>query len=83
MNTDLSRADLGTLAEPLPIKPPRVVANLCNSSSCPTIYQNDSGTLVVQGYVVPAGIPGVEVPSGEALVEIPAALLAEALRNIS
>jgi hypothetical protein len=60
-----------------------VVANSCSSGACPTIYRTGSGSLVVQGYVVPAAQAGVEVPDGETLVEIPAELLAEALRNLS
>jgi hypothetical protein len=38
---------------------------------------------VVQGFSVSAGQVGVDLPAGESLVEIPAALLAEALRNLS
>ncbi|WP_255657534.1 hypothetical protein [Actinoplanes sp. L3-i22] len=60
-----------------------VVANSCTSGACPTIYRTGSGSLVVQGYVVPARQAGVDVPDGEMLVEIPAELLAEALRNLS
>ena len=65
-----------------PPKPPlQVVANLCSGGSCPTIYRTDQGTLVVQGYKVADGI-GVDVPDGEALVEIPFELLAEAVRAV-
>jgi hypothetical protein len=60
-----------------------VLANRCSAGACPTIYRTDTGSVVVQGYVVPAAQAGVEVPDGEMLVEIPAELLAEALRNIS
>ena len=81
MSTDLRQA--GVPGDSQPIKPPRVVANLCNTGSCPTIYENESGTLLVQGYTVPAEHHGIDVPAGEMLVEIPAALLAEALRNLS
>jgi hypothetical protein len=61
----------------------RAVANLCASGSCPTIYQSESGTLVVQGYTVSAGEAGIALPAGETLVEIPRDLLAEALRNLT
>ena len=60
----------------------RPIANVCTSGSCPTVYENGTGSLVVQGFVISAEQAGVAVPSGEALVEIPAALLAEALRNL-
>jgi hypothetical protein len=62
-------------------KPPRVVANLCSGGSCPTIYETDQGTLIVQGYKT-LDDTGVEVPEGEALVEIPLELLAEALKAL-
>jgi hypothetical protein len=45
----------------------------CYGGTCPTIYDTDRGTVVVQGWkVVDAD---VEVPDGEALVEIPRELL--------
>jgi hypothetical protein len=75
--------NFGSSGEVQPIKPPRVVANLCNTSTCPTMYESEPGTLLVQGYTVPAGQHGIDVPAGESLVEIPADLLAEALRNLS
>jgi hypothetical protein len=62
--------------------PLRPVANLCASGACPTVYQADSGSLVVQGFSVSASEVGVDLRAGESLVEIPAALLAEALRNL-
>ena len=60
------------------------VANVCNSGSCPTVYV-DPGTdkLIVQGFSVSAEHRGIDLPAGEALVEIPKELLAEALRNLS
>ena len=39
------------------------------------MYATDRGTLVVQGAVV-TDADGVDVPAGEALVEVPAELLA-------
>lgn len=62
--------------------PLRPIANICSSGACPTVYQADSGNLVVQGFSVSAGQAGVDLPAGESLVEIPAALLAEAVRNL-
>lgn len=83
MNASLRRADLSAPGTMQPIQPPRVVANLCNAGNCPTVYENGPGTLLVQGSAVSADLHGIDLPSGEILVEIPAALLAEALRNIS
>jgi hypothetical protein len=57
------------------------LATVCGSGSCPTLYETDRGTYVVQGYVVGPDA-GVEVPAGESLVEIPAELLAEAIRTL-
>ena len=45
----------------------------CYDGTCPTIYQSDRGTIVVQGWVV--NDSDVTPPDGEALVEIPAELL--------
>jgi hypothetical protein len=67
---------------PESMTPLRPIANVCASSSCPTVYETGSGSLVVQGYVVTAEQAGVDLPAGESLVEIPAELLAEALRNL-
>jgi len=61
----------------------QLLTSLCESASCPTIYQSDRGTLVVQGYVVSAERAGVEVPAGEQLVEIPVELLAAAARTVT
>jgi hypothetical protein len=49
----------------------------CGTGDCPTIFVTECGTLAVQGYVVEH-----ETPSGEAVVEIPVALLTEALRAL-
>jgi hypothetical protein len=57
------------------------LATVCGSGSCPTLYETDRGTYVVQGYVVGSDA-GVQVPAGASLVEIPAELLAEAIRTL-
>jgi len=49
---------------------------MCRDGTCPTIYDTDRGTVVVQGYVVTDS--DVTPPEGEALVEIPAELLTRA-----
>lgn len=46
---------------------------MCRDGTCPTIYETDRGTIVVQGYVV--NDSDVIPPAGETLVEIPAELL--------
>lgn len=61
----------------------RPVANICTAGSCPTVYDSGTGTLIVQGFTVSALRSGIDLPAGEALVEIPKELLAEALRNLS
>ena len=56
------------------------VATLCGAGTCPTVYRTDRDTYVVQGYTVTAESAGLDLPAGEQLVEIPAALLAEAVK---
>jgi hypothetical protein len=46
----------------------------CGTGDCPTVFATERGTLAVQGYVVDH-----ETPDGEAVVEIPVALLRETL----
>jgi hypothetical protein len=58
----------------------RVIANLCSAGGCPTIYQTPTGDLLVQGYTVDSH--RVDLPDGEGLVRIPAALIAEAVRSM-
>lgn len=55
-----------------------LLAKVCGGGSCPTVYRTDRDTFVVQGYTVTAETAGFDLPAGEQLVEIPAALLAEA-----
>jgi len=59
----------------------KIVTSLCGSGTCPTIYESDRGTLIIQGYPVDAAQAGVTVPAGESLVEIPAELLAKLSRS--
>ena len=56
------------------------VTKICGGSSCPTVYRTNRDTYVVQGYTVTADTVGLDLPAGEQLVEIPAELLAEALK---
>jgi hypothetical protein len=59
----------------------RMLAKACNVSGCPTIYQTDRGTLVIQGYAVAADRAGIDLPAGELLVEIPVDLLTQAVNT--
>jgi hypothetical protein len=57
------------------------LAGNCFDGTCPTLYETDRGTIVVQGYLVDGAQvadAGVVLGDGEALVEIPAELLARA-----
>lgn len=45
----------------------------CSSGDCPTVYADDDGSIVVQGYLVER-----RTPDGEGSVRIPADLLLEA-----
>ena len=71
MSTSVSSAPVSASAD-LGLE---LVTTLCGNGTCPTVYRTNRGTLVVQGYVVPAAQAGIEVPDGELLVEIPAELL--------
>jgi hypothetical protein len=48
----------------------------CNQNDCPNIYRTAGGSFVVQGDLSDAFTP----PNGEGLVEIPEAVLREAVR---
>jgi len=48
----------------------------CGNNDCPNVYATDRGTFVVQGDI----FNGFAPPSGEATVEIPQAVLREAVR---
>ncbi|MEV6301362.1 hypothetical protein AB0M02_18275 [Actinoplanes sp. NPDC051861] len=63
----------------------RPIANQCAAGSCPTVYEfdADSGRLIIQGFTVTAARAGIDVPAGEALVEVPIELLKEALQKLS
>ncbi len=49
----------------------------CDSGDCPTVFVTDRGTIAVQGYNVDR-----TTPSGESVVEIPEAVLREAIRAL-
>lgn len=47
----------------------------CGGGTCPTVYETENGTIVVQGYVVNASDFDLELPPGETAVELPRSLL--------
>jgi hypothetical protein len=49
----------------------------CKDGDCPAVYRTDRGTIAVQGYRLDHA-----TPEAEAVVEIPAELLAEAVRAL-
>ncbi|MFC7279151.1 hypothetical protein ACFQS1_34755 [Paractinoplanes rhizophilus] len=57
-----------------------LLTKLCGGTSCPTIYRTERDTYVIQGYTVTAETAGLDLPAGEQLVEIPADLLAQAVK---
>ena len=57
---------------------PGLVISLCGGNSCPTVYETDRGTVLVQG----GAVTGITTPDGELLVEIPRELLIEAARRL-
>ncbi|MFI6849074.1 hypothetical protein ACIBJD_31350 [Kitasatospora sp. NPDC050467] len=49
----------------------------CGNGDCPTIYTTDRGTIAIQGYDIDR-----PTPAGESVVEIPKAVLKEAIRAL-
>jgi len=47
----------------------------CANGVCPTVYETDKGTIVVQGFDVHPDETGMQVPAGEGMVEVPRDLL--------
>jgi hypothetical protein len=61
----------------------RLAVGGCEAGNCPTVYLTDRGTLVIQGYVLESGCTKLlTLPSGESAVEVPAALILEAARQV-
>jgi hypothetical protein len=57
------------------------LAGTCKSGDdCPTVYATERGTIAVQGYLLEQ-LGSVRPAPGEAIVEIPRALLLEAARE--
>ncbi len=55
----------------------KITAGNCKDGDCPAIYRTDRGTVAVQGDRLTH-----PTPEGEAIVEIPTELLAEAVRAL-
>jgi len=55
----------------------------CRGGTCPTVYLADTGDLVVQGYKLDhRDLDQVQIPDGEDVVRIPAAILRDAARAV-
>ena len=55
----------------------RYIKGGCDNGPCPTLYETDRGSLVVQGCIVddPEALEALGLPAGETAVEIPRELL--------
>ncbi len=50
----------------------------CEDRNCPTVYETDHGTYVVQGAIVaPPEVAQLGMPANETVVEVPKSLLAD------
>jgi hypothetical protein len=54
----------------------------CGTAACPGVFEAPDGSVVVQGYVIPAQRLDDGVPDGEARVQIPRDLLIKAARSL-
>jgi len=54
----------------------------CGTAACPGVFEAPDGSVVVQGYVMPAQRQSDGVPDGEARVQIPRDLLIRAARSL-
>ena len=54
-----------------------VLTGNCGRDDCPAVFTTDRDTVAVQGYDLPR-----ETPTGESVVEIPVAVLQEAVRAL-
>lgn len=64
---------------------PGNLVRTCKEGQCPQIYEEDDGTLLVQGYRVeePELLDRLRLPEGESVVRVPRALVIEAVRLMS
>jgi hypothetical protein len=54
----------------------------CDDGTCPTVFETDRGTYVIQGAKV-RDDTGLEIPDHETVVEIPAELLRQVARDLA
>lgn len=48
----------------------------CADTSCPTIYKDEAGNFVIQGFVMqPTEKAGIQIPQGEDAIRVPADFL--------
>lgn len=55
----------------------KIVRGTCPDNTCPTLYETDRGTVVVQGAMVtdPEALAALALPAHEAAVEVPRSLV--------
>ena len=51
----------------------------CGNGPCPTVYETENGTILVQGFDVSGDSVDLDLPPGESLVEIPRYVLERAM----
>lgn len=55
----------------------RIAGGSCGRDDCPAVFTTDKGTLVIQGKTLDR-----QVPEGESVIEVPEAVLREAVRAL-
>lgn len=60
----------------------RMIAGDCHDGPCPTVYVNERGNVVVQGYTVTRA-EGMTLADDESAVEIPAHLIKTAAEGLA
>jgi hypothetical protein len=58
------------------------LAGVCTTGTCPTVFLQEPGTLLVQGYTVPPDEVGVDLSEGESLVTVPLDLVVKAIQEL-
>jgi hypothetical protein len=58
------------------------LAGSCQGTNCPTVYRDDDGSYVVQGYTAEQSTE-LTLPVGESAVRVPAALVDELVRAVA
>lgn len=55
----------------------RCVAESCDTGPCPSVYETDRATFVVQGFLIDdaEALEALRLPTGETAVEVPRSLL--------